>query len=106
MRNKVKKADWILPATGVCRTFTEVTGRELDNLKKTMDNSNGMNAIITSLKFVYNHIEDANNPEFSTWAKTIRYSDIESLYFGIYRATYSGTNLIGYLCEKEENKKV
>lgn len=94
----VKKADWGLYYSKRSVTFTECSGPELDNLRKTIQNSNGINGVIASLRFVYDHIEDANKPKFESWCKLIRTEDIESLYFGLYRANYSTTNLIGRVC--------
>ena len=94
----VKKADWALYHTKRSLTFTECYGPELDTLRKNIQNTNGVNGVIASLKFVYEHIEDANKPKFEAWTKLIRTEDIESLYFGIYRACYSTTNLIARIC--------
>lgn len=93
-----KKADWGLYYTKRPVTFTECYGPELDTLRKNIQNANGVNGVIASLKFVYEHIEDANKPKFEAWTKLIRTEDIESLYFGIYRACYSTTNLIARIC--------
>lgn len=97
-----KKADWGLYHTKRSMTFTECSGPELDNLRKTIQNSNNVNGVIESLKFVYNHTEDANKPRFETWCKMIRTEDIESLYYGIYRACYSSANLIARICQHDD----
>ena len=97
-----KKADWGLYHTKRSMTFTECSGPELDNLRKTIQNSNNVNGVIESLKFVYNHIEDANKPRFESWCKMIRTEDIESLYYGIYRACYSSANLIARICQHDD----
>lgn len=75
-------------------TFEECSGPELDALRKTINNSNGVNGVIASLRFVYNHNIDANKKSFEAWCKSIRTEDIESLYFGMYKACYGDTNLI------------
>ena len=75
-------------------TFEECSGPELDALRKTINNSNGVNGVIASLRFVYNHNIDANKKSFETWCKSIRTEDIESLYFGMYKACYGDTNLV------------
>ena len=75
-------------------TFEECSGPELDALKKTINNSNGINGVIASLKFVYNHNIDANKKSFEAWCKSIRTEDVESLYFGMYKACYGDTNLM------------
>ena len=101
----VKKADWALYYSKKSVTFVECSGPELDNLRKSIANSNGVNSVITSLRFIYNHIEDANKPKFEAWTKLIRTEDIESLYYGLYKACYSNTNLIARQCESNTCRK-
>lgn len=89
-----KRCDWALVHTGRNMTFEECSGPELDALKKTISNSNGINSVVASLRFVYNHIIDANKRSFEEWCKSIRTEDVESLYFGMYKACYSDANLV------------
>ncbi len=101
----VKKADWALYYSKRAITFLECSGPELDTLRKNIANANGVNGVITSLRFIYDHIEDANKPSFEQWTKLIRTEDIESLYYGIYRACYSNSNLIARVCASDTCKK-
>ena len=94
----VKKSDWVLFHSKKSVTFTECSGPELDRLRKNISNSNAINGVIATLRFVYDHIDDANKPKFEVWTKLIRTEDIESLYFGIYKACYSNTNIIARQC--------
>lgn len=94
INNYKGKADWALCHTGRNMRFVECDGPELDVLRRTLASSSNLNGVVASIKFVYNHIEDANKPTFETWCKTIRTEDIESLYFGLYLATYASSNLI------------
>ena len=100
--NTKKCADWVLFNTGRAIRVSECSGPELDALRKTMNNSNDVNSVISSLKLVYNHLEDGNKPSFEEWAKSVRTEDIESLYFALYKACYSDINLIGRSCESKE----
>ena len=43
---------------------------------------------------MYTKRKDANKKSFEAWCKSIRTEDIESLYFGMYKACYGDTNLI------------
>lgn len=101
----LKRADWALYHSKRAFTFVECTGPELDSLRKTITNSNNINAVIKSLQFIYNHIEDGNKPSFEAWCKLIRTEDVESLYYGLYRACYAHSNLIGRICEADRCKK-
>lgn len=89
-----KRCDHPLLHTRRNMTFEECSGPELDALRKTINNSNGVNGVIASLRFVYNHNIDANKKSFEAWCKSIRTEDVESLYFGMYKACYGDTNLI------------
>lgn len=100
-----KKADWALLYSKRNVTFFECDGPELDALRKTIRNSNGINGVIASLRFIYNHIVDANKPSFEAWTKMIRTEDIESLYFGQYLACYADSNLIARTHDVETCKK-
>lgn len=97
-----KRADWALYHTGRSMTFVECRGPELDSLRKTINNSNSINGVVASLKFIYNHVIDANKPSFESWCKLIRTEDVESLYFGLYRACYADTNLVARACVSEK----
>ena len=94
----VKKADWVLFHTGRAMRFTECIGPELDNLRKSMNAANRINRVRLSMQFIYDHVEDANKPPFEEWCKLYRTEDINSGYFGIYRANYSDTNLLPRTC--------
>ena len=89
-----KKSDWPLYYSNRNMRFEECGGPELDALRKTINNSNGVNGVIASLRFVYNHVIDANKKTFEAWAKSIRTEDIESLYFVMYKACYADANLV------------
>lgn len=95
---QLKRADWALFHSKRSICFIESRGPELEALRKTINNSNGINGVIASLRFIYDHIVDANKPKFEAWCKLIRTEDIESLYFGIYRACYADANLVARSC--------
>ena len=103
--NSFKKADWVLYHTGRSMTFTECRGPELNALRKSIGNSNDINGVIASLQFVYNHTIDANKPPFEAWCKLIRTEDIESLYFGLYRACYADSNIVARACSNKGCEK-
>ena len=99
----VKMADWVLLETKKNVRFSECSGPELDALSKTINNSNAINGVIASLQLIYNHIVDANKPKFEAWTKTVRTEDIESLYFGLYKACYGDANFLGRTCDTKEH---
>lgn len=102
-RDNYKRADWVLFHSGRSMTFEEGRGQELDALRKTIGNSNGINNIKAVLQYIYNHVVDANKPSFEEWCKLIRTEDIESLYFGHYIACYSDANMVMRECSKDND---
>ena len=99
-----KKADWVLLEPGRSITMRECSGPEINTLRRTIQNSNEINASIATLKFLYEHIVDPNKPKFEVWCKCTRYEDIESLYYAVYKACYSDCNLVARSCERNEDK--
>lgn len=101
-----KRCDFPLIHTERNMTFEECSGPELEALRKTLDNSNALNGVIASLRFVYNHVVDANKARFEDWCKSIRTEDVEALYFGMYKACYGDSNLLArYDVPKNDNDK-
>lgn len=99
-----KRCDFPLIHSERNMTFEECSGPELEALRKTLDNSNALNGVIASLKFVYMHVIDANKPKFEDWCKSIRTEDVECLYFGMYKACYGDSNLLArYDAPKNDN---
>lgn len=101
-----KRCDFPLVHTERNMTFEECSGPELEALRKTLDNSNALHGVIASLRFVYNHVVDANKAKFEDWCKSIRTEDVEGLYFGMYKACYGDSNLLArYDAPKNDNDK-
>jgi hypothetical protein len=101
----VKTADWALYHTGRSMTFSECRGPELDALYKNIRNANGVNSVILPLRFIHEHVVDANKPSFEAWCKLIRTEDLESLYFGMYKACYGDANLLARACSGKDGCK-
>lgn len=89
-----KKYDWVLFNTKRSITLEECDGAELEALNKSVNNRNNTNAIIDTLRFIYDHVVDANKPSFDTWTKSICSDDLDSLLFCLYAACYSDSNLV------------
>lgn len=92
-------ADFPLYYTQHCSKFKECTGTELQTLQTKIDAGNEMTSVIEAVKFNYDHIIDPNKPAtFEAWAKMVRTEDVESMYFGVYKATYYSSNLMPVTC--------
>lgn len=93
-------ADWVLPGAGRSISMTGLSGPEI--LKLNPDNStrNRQNTFRDMYRIMYDHLVDANKPDFETWLKQTRFVDLQHIYFTLYMATFGGSNFINYTCPK------
>lgn len=101
--NNVNSADWVLMNTGKRISMKEFSGIEIEMLNPANSRRNRYNTMMDVFANVHNHI--LNNPistEVKTFLKSIDYTDIDSLYYAIYRASFNESNKITYICP---NKK-
>ena len=95
-----KTADWVL--YGENRPFSVIglSGAEIIKMNPENSSRNRLNTFRDIYRIIYEHIQDANKPEFETWCKQVKYVDLPHLYFGLYMATFSGSNFLTYTCPK------
>ena len=95
-----KTADWVL--YGENRPFSAIglSGAEIIKMNPENSSRNRLNTFRDIYRIIYEHIQDANKPEFETWCKQVKYVDLPHLYFGLYMATFSGSNFLTYTCPK------
>ena len=95
-----KAADWVL--YGENRPFSAIglSGAEIIKMNPEKSSRNRLNTFRDIYRIIYEHIQDANKPEFETWCKQVKYVDLPHLYFGLYMATFSGSNFLTYTCPK------
>lgn len=102
---RITTADWILPAAGRPVTVTGLTGSQIIALSSNNSNKNRLNTFRDIFNILYNGIVDPNKPDFESWLKTTRFSDVQHLYFAYYIATFSGSNFVHYTCTNNKCKK-
>lgn len=95
-----RTADWGLHRSGRSITLEEASGKELEVLYNRLNNSNGINSTIISMRHIYNHIVDANKPPFETWCKMTYAEDMEDMYFAEYLACFGNANFVDRMCNK------
>lgn len=93
-------ADWVLYSAKRAISLTGLSGPEIMRMNPESSGRNRVNTFKDKYRIVYNHIEDANKPDFESWLKSTRYSDLEHINFGLYMATFGGSNFINYQCPK------
>lgn len=106
VRSHQNIADWVLYSQGRPISLTGLSGSEILKLNPENSNRNRLNTFRDMYRIIYDHIYDANKPEFETWLKQTHFIDIQHIYFGLYMATFGGSNFITYSCTNDKCKNV
>ena len=99
----VNTADWVLLNTGKRISMKEFSGIEIEMLNPANSRRNRYNTMMDIFINIHDHI--LNNPiskDPKTFLKSINYTDIDSLYYAIYRASFNESNKITYICPNEK----
>lgn len=91
-------ADWALVSANRPISMTGLSGPEILKLNPENSSRNRLNTFRDMYRIMYDHVYDANKPEFETWLKQTRFVDLQHVYFALYMATFSGSNFISYSC--------
>lgn len=91
-------ADWALLNTGRPVSMTGLSGPEIIKLNPANSNRTRLNMFKEIYQIMYTHLHDNNKPEFEAWLKTVKFSDIDHLYFAMYMATFAGNNFLNFSC--------
>lgn len=93
-------ADWVMYHAKRPVALTGLSGPEILKLNPQNAARNRLNTFREMYKVIYDHIEDANKPDFEAWMKSTRFVDLTHIYFGLYKATFNGSNYLNYACPK------
>lgn len=107
--NKFKEkyiADWYLPNSNKMISMSEFTGAEITKLNPNNSSRTQLNTARENLHLIWSHIENTNKPDFENWMKITHISDLEHLYFAIYKASFDGVNTVPYYCTSNDCKGV
>ncbi len=99
-------ADWVLYSENRPVSVTGLSGAEILKLNPENSNRNRLNTFMDMYRIIYDHVYDANKPDYETWLKQVRFVDLQHLYFAVYMATFGGSNFISYTCTNEKCNKV
>ena len=94
-----RTVNWMLYTTGKKITMREFKGYEIDQL--ATNNLNGRTQFKMYqdvFKLIYNHIVDEDKIPFEPWLKSVKFADLNDLYFAVYQACFTGANSIPYSC--------
>lgn len=98
VHNNLNIADWILFSANRPISMTGLSGPEILKLNPENSSRNRLNTFRDMYRVIYEHVYDANKPEFETWLKQTRFVDLQHIYFALYRATFNGSNFVTYTC--------
>lgn len=97
-KSRQSVADWVLVSAERPISMTGLSGPEILKLNPENTSRNRLNTFRDMYRIMYDHIYDANKPEFETWLKQTRFVDLPHIYFALYMATFSGSNFVNYNC--------
>lgn len=93
--------DWVLLTSGAKITMKEFKGYEIDMLNPNAHPGKTRFKMYQDIyKLIYNHIVDEDKVPFDVWLKSIKFTDINDLYFAVYKASFLGANTVPYSCPK------
>ena len=91
-------ADWVMYESGLPISMSALTGPELIKLDPDNSTRNRLNTMKDIYKIIYDHVVDSKKVSFDRWLKQTKYSDIDHIYFALYKATFNGSNFVSYQC--------
>lgn len=94
----VNRADWVLSHARIAQSFSGLSGSEIFSMDPTNSNRSKINTFKDIYSIIYRHILNTDKGTFEQWMKSTRFSDIQDIYFGLYRATFYGSNFVNYEC--------
>ena len=99
-------ADWVAYGANRPISLTGLSGSEILKLNPDNSNRNRLNTFRDMYRIIYDHVYDGNKPEFETWLKQTRFIDLQHIQFGLYMATFQGSNFVTYSCPNNKCNKV
>lgn len=99
-------ADWVMYSAERPISVTGLSGPEILKLNPENSGRNRLNTFRDMYRVIYDHVYDANKPDFETWMKQVRFNDLQHIYFAIYMATFGGSNFLSYSCPNSKCNKV
>lgn len=92
-----KVAKWVLFNQEQIVLMREFTGVELQTFVETAGNT-GVSNVSRRYRLIYNHIESPKPETFEKWLKSTPFSDADHYYFGVYVASFEGSNYMPIDC--------
>ena len=96
-----KYFEWGLFATGVSISMTPLSAIEMDEINPYADSANDIGKARTVFSTLYKHLApECRNMDMEAWLKLLNYQDLNHLFFALYNANFSTSNIIPFSCPK------
>jgi len=92
-------ADWVLVSAQRAFSIKEFSGFEIEKLNPESRSRNLYNQYKDIYQRIFDHIVDDNKPAtMEEWVKLLKFTDLQHVYFGIYKSSFADSNFIPYNC--------
>lgn len=96
-----KYYEWGLFATGVSISMTPLSAIEMDEINPYTDSTNDIGKARTVFSTLYKHLApECRTMDMEAWLKLLNYQDLNHLFFALYNANFSTSNIIPFSCPK------
>ena len=96
-----KYYEWGLFATGVSISITPLSAIEMDEINPYTDSANDIGKARTVFSTLYKHLApECRTMDMEAWLKLLNYQDLNHLFFALYNANFSTSNIIPFSCPK------
>ena len=96
-----KYFEWGLFATGVSISMTPLSAIEMDEINPYADSANDIGKARTVFSTLYKHLApECRTMDMEAWLKLLNYQDLNHLFFALYNANFSTSNIIPFSCPK------
>ena len=96
-----KYYEWGLFATGVSISMTPLSAIEMDEINPYIDSANDIGKARTVFSTLYKHLApECRTMDMEAWLKLLNYQDLNHLFFALYNANFSTSNIIPFSCPK------
>lgn len=96
-----KYYEWGLFATGVSISMTPLSAIEMDEINPYTDSANDIGKARTVFSTLYKHLApECRTMDMEAWLKLLNYQDLNHLFFSLYNANFSTSNIIPFSCPK------
>lgn len=99
-------ADHFLPNAGKIVSCSALSGSELMAMNSENSSRNRINTMKDIYSIMYKHIKSEKPKTFDEWLKSTYFSDLNHIFFALYKATFAGSHFMHYECPNKDCKEV